>query len=87
MEQDGNPEPRVLQKEPLDGVGQLRVLLRANTTVRIARPPDLSQPLAAAEVLLRALLVEAALVVEQDVVLLIPHADHLRRLFLQGHPA
>ena len=86
VDDHGDAEARLLDEEPLDGVGQVRHRARAQAAARVAGPADLPESAAVAEMLPGLLRVEPALVVDEHRRLLLPDAEHLGDLLLERHP-
>ena len=85
MEHHRDTQARRLDEEPLDGVGQLGHLPRRQALAGIARPADLSQPVAGGETRAGLCPVEAPSPVDQRVRFLAPDAEHLRDFLLERH--
>jgi hypothetical protein len=98
VEDDRNAEPALFQEESLDGIGELRLLTRTAsllrivaaathaTPARIARATHLSQSVPLPERRSGFLQVEHAGRVDQRLRLLLPDSHHLCGLLLQRHP-
>ena len=86
VEDHRDAEPRLLDEEPLNRVGQLGHRPRAQAAARVARPPNLPEAVSVAEVRAGFAGVEPALLVDEQDGLLPPHAHHLRDFLLERHP-
>ena len=81
-----NSKAAILEKEFLYFVGQQGHAASVLAATGIAGPAHLAQPAAIPKRLLRLLQIEVALLIHQRLRLRLPHAQHLRGLFLQRHP-
>src|SRR5262245_51325505 len=86
MKQHRNSEPAVLDEESLNLVRQVGLAARALAAARVTRPADLTDAVAVGERALRFLEIELPVGVDECVGFLLPHAHHLRGLFLERHP-
>ncbi len=85
MENHRDPEPAILEKEPLDRIGKLRHASRLLAAARIAGPSHLAQSTLVAKGFFRLREIEISFFVDKRLRLLLPDAQHLRGFLFQRH--
>src|ERR1043166_545719 len=85
MKDHGNAQPTLLDEELLNGVRERCLTARVFPTAGVAWPTDLSEAVAVSECASGFVRIEIAVGIDQCVGLLLPHAHHLRRFFLERH--
>src|SRR5215469_14794584 len=85
MEDHRNPEPRVFNKELLDGIRSFCHFARIQALACVAWPSDLPQPMAVFEELLGLGQIKVAVRIHECLWFLLPDTEHLRGFFFEGH--